>query len=145
MGLPTLAKIIRAVRGTAANVRHSAVVNFGAAVQHPWVVSARNRWPLSRRNTSILLGITLTVAGGYVLADPAVFAAGFRTGGVVAGSLASWIQSVIGIVPGGSPFSILQSWGATMAVPGVAAVIGGMSVVGIGIALTGWGIWQYLR
>lgn len=55
----------------------------------------------------LAIGTTvLTIPGGIL------YLAGFKTGGVVAGSAAAVIHSKIGIVSAGSIFSYLQSLGA---------------------------------
>ncbi|XP_077526215.1 uncharacterized protein LOC144138035 [Haemaphysalis longicornis] len=62
---------------------------------------------------AVAAGTGLAVGVGAVVAAPiALAAAGFGTGGVVAGSLAAVIQSSIGNVVAGSAFAALQSWGA---------------------------------
>ncbi|TFK28421.1 hypothetical protein FA15DRAFT_665380 [Coprinopsis marcescibilis] len=146
MGLPAFTRIIRTVRGAINDVRRGINMIIDNALQHPWVRWARSKWPLSRKATliliALLLGISLIAVGGYVLAGPAVYAAGFQTGGVVAGSLAAGIHSSIGTVAAGSVFAGLQAWGATMAVPTIAGVIGGFALVGTGAGLTGWGVFK---
>ena len=76
-----------------------------------------------------LIGTGVVVACCFVI--PAL--AGFGTAGIVGGSIAAGVQSVIGIVVGGSVFAIVQSLGATgVLINGVAV---GISAASAGIIM----------
>lgn len=65
------------------------------------------------------------------MAAGGIFAAGFTTSGVAAGSIAAGIQSSIGLVQVGSAFAGMQSLGATGAVLTVGAPI----AIGVGATI----------
>ncbi|EDR04685.1 uncharacterized protein LACBIDRAFT_303989 [Laccaria bicolor S238N-H82] len=79
------------------------------------------------------------IIGGSVVLLPALGvmalnAIGFTAGGVLAGSLAATIQSILyGGLTGGL-FSIFQSIGATAVLPGVTAVAGASTALGAGVS-----------
>ncbi|KAF5660531.1 hypothetical protein FCIRC_12126 [Fusarium circinatum] len=80
-------------------------------------------------------GAGLIVAPGLV-ATPLLGALGFSAGGIAAGSAAAGIQSGIGSVVAGSPFSILQSAGAGGA--GLAVVNGVVQASGAVVGASGF-------
>ncbi|KAG8882222.1 hypothetical protein FRB97_008563 [Tulasnella sp. 331] len=81
-----------------------------------------------------ILGLGLLVTGVILLA-PSLFAElvlliGFGAEGVIAGSLAAWLQG--SVTAAGSWFAVMQSWGATVIlciprlIAGIAAIIAGI-------------------
>lgn len=74
------------------------------------------------------------------MAAGGIFAAGFTTSGVAAGSIAAGIQSSIGLVQVGSAFAGMQSLGATGAVLTVGAPI----AIGVGATIgVAYGVKKY--
>jgi hypothetical protein len=71
-------------------------------------------------------------AVGSVATGAAVYAAGFTTSGVAAGSLAAGMQATMGAVQAGSAFATMQSLGATGAFVGPVGLLAG-TAVGLGV------------
>ena len=73
----------------------------------------------------------LKIGGVIALAGLSPIALGFGSNGIVAGSVAAGIQSMIGNVAGGSIFSTLTSLGMTGTFT---------KILGVGAAITGGGL-----
>ena len=77
------------------------------------------------------IGWSLMGIGGVVCAAATTpILLGFSTAGIVGGSIAAGLQSSIGLVVGGSYFSVIQSLGATGAFALYSAIGGGVGVLG---------------
>ncbi|KAI0133085.1 hypothetical protein F4776DRAFT_626036 [Hypoxylon sp. NC0597] len=94
------------------------------------------------KGTRAVVGATVGATVGAIVGvagiDPILAAAGFGPGGILVGSLAALVHSLIGNVTAGSLFAFLQSasmgGGAAAVLKAIAAAIG----AGVG-GLFGWG------
>ncbi|KAH7016232.1 uncharacterized protein B0I36DRAFT_368812 [Microdochium trichocladiopsis] len=96
------------------------------------VKAADKMFEVAKENPQLSIGALLLIGAPHLAGGPAVavlHALGFETTGVLAGSTAAALQSVIGSVTAGSIFSILTSAGA-----------GGQGIAAITAALQGAGI-----
>jgi len=74
--------------------------------------------------------IVVTTAAGVVVTTAAILTLyGFTASGIAYGSMAAGLQSMIGNVVLGSPFSVLQSLGATGVISSL-AIVAGVILVG---------------
>ena len=84
-----------------------------------------------------------------VVAAGGVYAAGFTTSGVAAGSIAAGLQSSIGLVQAGSAFAGMQSIGATGALltVGLPVAIGVGATAGVIYSVNKFGtkVWEQVR
>lgn len=86
-------------------------------------------------------GIILFVCFGPILLCAILGLLGFRDAGVLAGSCASWWQSIIGNVAKGTYFALFQSLAATRLLANcacLAAIVATVTIVGLVYYLTGF-------